>query len=410
MTAATGRMRVPGWRALGVFWALVLGAGLGGGLWLQHLGPPEAAPAGPAAAVAAETDDGSAATATLGAPATPAETPAPAAAPAAPAEPPPAGNHASAASTPPPVAAAAPATPSAPSAPPSAPEPPPLSDAAVPRTAARPISAPDPALLEPGRHGLLPRAGAGGRSPIRAYGHEFDRRDTRPRIGIVITDIGQIATQTDDAIRRLPPAVALALSPYAPGRGLAAERARERGMETLIALPMEPAGYPTNDAGEQALLTGRSMAENMDRLDWVLARAQGYVGVIGALGVMRGERFAALPEAMGQVQDALRLRGLLYVDPRPGAPPPARAWGRSVDVLLDDTGGTRGEIDRRLAELEALARERGAALGLAGAATPVLVERIAAWAPGLDARGLVLAPVSAMIGRPTGVDRAAGAP
>jgi polysaccharide deacetylase 2 family uncharacterized protein YibQ len=247
---------------------------------------------------------------------------------------------------------------------------------------------------------MLPRAGADGRTPIRAYGAAFDRRDTRPRIGIVIADIGQIATQTEDAIRRLPPAVALALSPYAPRPGQAAERARERGMETLISLPMEPAGYPLNNPGDQALLTGRSMTENMDRLDWVLSRAQGYVGVIGAIGGMRGERFAAMPEAMAAVQDALRQRGLLYLDPRPGAAAPARAWGRGVDVLLDEPAGTRGEIDRRLAELEALARERGAALGLAGAATPVLVERIAAWAPGLEARGLVLAPVSAMIRRP----------
>jgi len=96
----------------------------------------------------------------------------------------------------------------------------------------------------------------------------------------------------------------------------------------------------------------------------------------------------------------LRGRGLLYVDPRPGAPAPARAWGRAVDVVLDEPAGTRGEIDRRLAELESLARERGAALGLAGAATPVVVERIAAWAAGLESRGLVMAPVSAMIRRP----------
>jgi polysaccharide deacetylase 2 family uncharacterized protein YibQ len=47
-----------------------------------------------------------------------------------------------------------------------------------------------------------------------------------------------------------------------------------------------------------------------------------------------------------------------------------------------------------------VARDRGAALGLAGAATPVLVERVAAWAAGLDRRGLVLAPVSTLIRRP----------
>jgi polysaccharide deacetylase 2 family uncharacterized protein YibQ len=383
-------MRVPGWRTLGLFWVAVLGAGLGGVAWLHHLGPPEAAltaapPAEPQPTATAEapTASGAAPPAPVAAPTAPPSTPAVAAAP------PPSA---------PAVAAAPP--PAAPLAPPSAPEPPPLAAAAAQRVAARPIPPPDPALLEDGRHGMLPRAGADGRTPIRAYGAAFDRRDTRPRIGIVIADIGQIATQTEDAIRRLPPAVALALSPYAPRPGQAAERARERGMETLISLPMEPAGYPLNNPGDQALLTGRSMTENMDRLDWVLSRAQGYVGVIGAIGGMRGERFAAMPEAMAAVQDALRQRGLLYLDPRPGAAAPARAWGRGVDVLLDEPAGTRGEIDRRLAELEALARERGAALGLAGAATPVLVERIAAWAPGLEARGLVLAPVSAMIRRP----------
>jgi hypothetical protein len=42
-------------------------------------------------------------------------------------------------------------------------------------------------------------------------------------------------------------------------------------------------------------------------------------------------------------------------------------------------------------------------LGLAGAATPVVVERIADWAAGLEARGIALAPVSAMIRRPEGL-------
>lgn len=365
-------MRVPGWRWLGVFWAVVA-LGAAGTVWRLHqLGPPEAPAPAPGEAPAPQVGP---------APATP-EPPAPAQAVTAPA---------------PPAAEAR----SAPM--PAAPEPPPLAAAPAPASAAgRPIPAPDPALLETGRHGALPRIGADGRTSIRAYAREFDRRDTRPRIGIIVSDIGLSATQTDDAIRRLPPAVALALSPYAVRPGQAAERARERGMETLIAIPMEPAGYPTNDPGDRALLTGRPMAENLDLLDWSLSRAQGYVGAIGAIGGMRGERFAALPDAVGAVQDVLFRRGVLYVDPRPGAASPARAWGRSVDLVLDEPGGTRGEIDRRLAELEGLARERGAALGLSGSASPVVVERIAAWAQGLDARGLVLAPVSAMIRRPEG--------
>lgn len=386
-------MRIPGWRALGVFWVVVLLL-LGGTVaWLNSLGPPEPMP-GPLAAAEPATPPPAPESPPAAAPA---PQPPPAAAPPGPAGAAPAAEPAEE------RAAAAPAAARAVvAAPPPAPDPPPLPAAATPEAGTRPIPPPDPALLEAGRHGPLPRIGPDGRTSIRAYGAAFDRRDTRPRIGIIVADIGLSAAQTQDAIRRLPAHVGLALSPYAARLDLVAEQARARGMETLISIPMEPTGYPLNDPGDRALLTGRSMADNLDTLEWVLSRAQGYVGAIGALGGMRGERFAALPEAIAAVQDVLFARGLLYIDPRPGAPPPARAFGRAVDLILDEPAATRGEIDRKLEELERIARDRGSALGLAGAATPVLVDRIAAWAAGLEAKGLVLAPVSALIRRPEG--------
>jgi len=113
--------------------------------------------------------------------------------------------------------------------------------------------APDPALLEQGRFGALPRVGADGRTSIRAYAGQFDRQDTRPRVGIIVADIGISNAQTEDAIRRLPPAVTFAISPYAPRAAQVAERLRAKGAETLIGLPLEPAGYPLNDPGNRAL-------------------------------------------------------------------------------------------------------------------------------------------------------------
>jgi hypothetical protein len=231
------------------------------------------------------------------------------------------------------------------------------------------------------------------------------------------------AALTEEAIRRLPGAVTLAFSPYAPRVGLLLEKARAKGMEILLALPLEPVGHPTlNNAGDRALLTGLSPAANADRLDWALSRFTGYVGAIGALGPMRGQRFAELPEAIGTVQETLRGRGLLYIDPRPPADPagpvraPERAWGRVVDIVVDEPA-TRGEIDRKLAGLERLALERlardrdlGGALGYAGEASPVLVDRIAAWAGGLETRGLVLAPVTALLRRPETPAEAAAQP
>lgn len=347
MASAAGPRR--GWRLLGLFWAVLLtvvGAGAGVLFWL---GPTE-----PAASAAAEP---------------PVAPPRMAASPAAPAVPP-----------------AAPAAP--------------LTELPAPAgLAGQSIPPPDPALLEPGPHGPLPRLGADGRTAIRTYGRPFDRTDTRPRIGLVLGGIGLNAAIADEAMRRLPPTVALAFSPYAPRLAPLLEQARGGGIETLVALPLEPTNYPLDSPGTRVLLTGVPPHENSDRLEWALSRFQGYVGAIGALGPLRGERFAALPDRLGALQDVLRARGLLYVDPRPAAPPPARAWGRSVDLILDEPA-TRAEIDTKLATLERLARERGTAVGYGGEASPVLIDRIAGWAAGVEGRGLALAPISALIRRP----------
>jgi polysaccharide deacetylase 2 family uncharacterized protein YibQ len=382
---ASWQQRLPGWRVLALVWTvLILGIG-GTGAWLNHLGPlprpvAEAPPAAPQPAPPPRAE----------APPPQAEAPMPA---------------------PPPSQAEAPAPePPAPRAEAPAPPSPALPAPDQPAAASLPVPAgADPALIEPGRYGLLPRIGPDGRTPIRAYGRAFDRGNTRPRIAIVIGDIGMNAAQADEALRRLPPEIALALSPYGHRLPQLAARIRERGTEILAAIPLEPAGYPLNDPGDRALLTAQPLSENLDRLGWALSRFPAYVGAIGAIGGMRGERFAQVPELIGAVQDALRSRGLLYLDPRPGSGNPARAWGRGVDVIIDEPA-TRGEIERRLAELERLARERGSALGLAGSPAPVLIERLASWVAGVDANGLVLVPPTALIRRPEGLADATTTP
>ncbi|MCR0980934.1 divergent polysaccharide deacetylase family protein [Roseomonas populi] len=390
-------------KALGVFWLLLLAALGIGAFALHRAGPPEGGiPAslrrGGVMPPERATDQVPEQAQVETTPQEPAQGPATASPPKEAAASPPAEA---------PPEASTPAPPAAPAeAPPSAPEPPPLPAPAARAEAPadRPIPPPDPALQEPSPHGPLPRAGSDGRTPIRAYGRPFDRAEARPRIALVVGNLGLSAALSDEAIRRLPPETGLAFSPYASRPAPLLERARARGMEVLSALPLEPANYPVNDPGDRGLLTTLPLAENADRLAWSLSRIAGQVGAVGALGPMRGERFAALPELLGGLQDVLRQRGLLYVDPRPGAPAPARAWGRTVDLVVDEPA-TRGEIDRRLAELERIAREKGSALGLAGDVSPVLVDRVAAWAAGLADRGLVMAPVTSLIRRPEDIPR-----
>jgi len=398
--ATTPSTTARAWRALGMFWAAVIVAVAATLLLLALLGPPDEMPENPPQATETPAPQAALPQPPAAAPDTrppPAEAPPP--------EPPAAATRPAAASpqTPPVPATPVPQT-IAPSASPRAGTPSPTAAPvpALPPPAppmAGPINPPDPALLEPSRHGPLPRVGPDGRSPARLYARAFDRSLPGPRIAVLVGGVGMSVRLAREAIATLPPEVSLALVPYAPDMAPILAAARARGIETLMSLPFEPQGWPLNDTGDQALLTGLPMDQNLDRLFWALSRAQGQIGAVGALGPLRGERFANHAGALEAVQRILASRGLIYVEPRPGAPPPAFTWGLAVDLVIDEPN-TAATIDARLAALEVRARDRGAAVGYAGHPSPVLVERIATWAAGLPERGIVLAPISAMIRRP----------
>ena len=265
-----------------------------------------------------------------------------------------------------------------------------------------PIADPDPALAEPARGStsdLLPRIAADERMPMQVYAAGFDSSTRRPRVGLLLAGVGLNQNDSDAAIHSLPGGVTLAFSPYAQSVGRLLSAARLAEHEYLLSIPMEPQGFPLNDPGKQALMTNLSPEQNHTRLEWLLSRIGGYVGVTGAEGSLRGERFASLPEEINPILAELAQRGLLYVDPRPGAAPMPLVWSRTVDLVVDEPGAA-ADIDAKLVQLTQLAREKGSALGFAGAVRPVTTQRLAAWASGLPADGLVLAPVSALVRAP----------
>jgi polysaccharide deacetylase 2 family uncharacterized protein YibQ len=260
--------------------------------------------------------------------------------------------------------------------------------------------APDSDLIERSATGFLPVIGRDGRQPWQVYARPFDLNDKRPRVAVIISNLGISATQTDAAINHLPPAVTLAYQPYSRRLGEWINLSRAAGHEVMLTLPMEPADYPRNDPGPNALLTALEPAKNMERFNWVLSQGTGYVGLVG----YEGSRFTMAREDMQPVLDALKRRGLLYIDNRETAQTviPALATDMKLPFASAnraiDRDATRAGVDKRLADLEDIARRNGSAVGI-GSPFPVTFERIALWAQGLEDRGLVLAPVSAIIGR-----------
>ncbi len=248
---------------------------------------------------------------------------------------------------------------------------------------------------------FLPRVSADGRTAMHAYAARFDTSIKRPRVGILVAGIGMNEADSNAAIHLLPAGVSLAVSPYTanPDRLLASARSAEH--EYLLAVPMEPQGFPENDPDDRhALMTSVPPTENMVRLHWAMSRFAGYAGVTNALGQMRGERLSAMAEQLDPVLEDVADRGLLFVDARVGQPPLHQVWSRSVDLVIDDEPANEAALDERLDALAKLAKDRGSALGLVSVPRPVTLDRVAAWTNTLRDRGLVLAPVSALVMRP----------
>ncbi|WP_430823918.1 divergent polysaccharide deacetylase family protein [Brevundimonas diminuta] len=253
--------------------------------------------------------------------------------------------------------------------------------------------APIAGLFQPGPNGPLPRIAADGRVPAQAYARPF-RSNGKPMVALVVGGLGLNSATTRAAIERLPAEVTLSFVPYAEGLQTWIDMARAHGHEVMIELPMEPTGYPDNDPGPYTLLASGGADDVAVKLDWLLARAVGYFGVTNYLG----DRFATSDEGVTALMTNLRQRGLAFLDDgsmrrRPGAF--ARA---SADRVVDEEQ-TPAAILRQFNALEAAAKTHGAALGT-GFSYPVTVEAAARWTAGLEARGLQLAPASAMTRRP----------
>ncbi len=266
----------------------------------------------------------------------------------------------------------------------------------------------DPRLTEASPYGPLPRVAPDGARAAQAYARPVKAvagKAKAPRIAIVVGGLGIGATTTRDALGKLPGAVTLALAPYGNDLVGLAARARGDGHEVLLQVPMEPFDYPDNDPGPHTLLTSLDSGQNVDRLHWLMSRFQGYVGIVNSMGA----RFTAAEPALAPVLREAGKRGLIYLDdgssPRSLAPQIAGANNLAfakVDLIVDALP-TAADVERALGRLETMARERGVAIGIAGA-LPVSIERIAKWAKAAEGRGLLLVPISA-VARPTTEDR-----
>jgi uncharacterized protein len=256
---------------------------------------------------------------------------------------------------------------------------------------------PDPALIEKSDLGPLPVIGKDGRMAWRVYARPFSRLDSRPKVAIVVTMLGVSENATKSAIETLPGAITLSFAPFTKNLAGWIDKSRSAGHEVFIDLPMEPLGFPQSDPGPHTLLASVPIDQNLRQLGWILSRATGYVGVTTYMGSGLAEK----PRVLGPILSELKTRGLMLVDTRENPVVNAEEVATQVGLAVTaadffvDRKLSEKQIDAQLADLEERARRNGAALGIARP-YPLTLNRLSAWSAALAAKGLALAPVSAL--------------
>jgi uncharacterized protein len=262
----------------------------------------------------------------------------------------------------------------------------------LPLAQPRPQAGPPPSLEapQPERHG------SEAQPAWLRFAAAAPRLRDKPLVAIVIDDLGLDHARTERAIA-LPPAVTLSFLAYAPGLPALTAAARGKGHELIVHVPMEPLNAHV-DMGPNGLATTLSRGEVLRRLDWDLDRFEGYVGINNHMG----SRFTSDGEAMRWVMEALKARGLMFLDSRTIAnsvgAKAAAAGGvpyAERDVFLDDDQRAPA-VEEQLRAVEAVARRRGSAIAI-GHPHDATTAALSAWIATLSEKGLVLVPLTEIV-------------
>ena len=255
-----------------------------------------------------------------------------------------------------------------------------------------------PHITEETEDGPLPIIAADGRQPWLEYSRGFKRADRKPRIALIVTNLGLSATYTKAALKLLPEDITLSFSHVAPRLKSWIREARQKGHEVLMDIPMEPLGFPKNDPGRATLLTSSNEVENLNRLEHVMKKAGGYVGLLGTLGT----KFMLHSETFLPILKTIKQRGLIYVDSRSTS----RSLGpelassiqlpRAFNNIFIDKEPSNQKIKGKLDELEKIALKKRFAVGIAQP-FPLTIEILSQWAEKLKAKQISLAPIPAVV-------------
>ncbi|MBU3655385.1 MAG: divergent polysaccharide deacetylase family protein [Alphaproteobacteria bacterium] len=250
--------------------------------------------------------------------------------------------------------------------------------------------------------------------PWHKYAAPFDVKDTRPKIAVLVNGLGLQHEMTQQMLQSLPAGVTLGFSSY--GRQLKEWLGFTRGQrrEVVLSLPLQSSAQAnpreskrSEDAGPFALGADLTPMQNIGRLDWLLERGEGAVGLMPNAN----EAFWQDSEAADTLLSSLRERGYLLATPTATVVQSSLAAGvptASLTVALDQPVD-EATLNSQLQRVESTAKAEGAA-AISLPAYPALLAPLNAWIAKLADRGFALVPLSAVTEQRTAINPPAAAP
>lgn len=202
-------------------------------------------------------------------------------------------------------------------------------------------------------------------APVDAPRTTPPARDGLPRVAIIIDDVGY-DPKIVDKLFKLEVAVTLSVLPNSPHGKTIAHKARRRGTEIMIHLPMEPVEYPDVDPGPGALLSSMGPDELIGQLKRHLDAIPVAIGVNNHMG----SKLTASSDQMNQIFTILRKRNLFFIDSLTTDQTQTRASARLLkvpyarrSVFLDNDPYPDG-IRRQIEQLIRIAGRNESAVGI----------------------------------------------
>lgn len=229
--------------------------------------------------------------------------------------------------------------------------------------------------------------------PVLAFAVASDVPKSTPVIAIVIDDMGLDRANGQLAVA-LPGPLTLSFLTYADNLSTWVAKAREGGHEVMAHVPMEPLSKRENP-GPKALTVALSNADVEKRMATLLDPWSGYVGINNHMG----SKFTADKDRMSVVIEALKARGLLWLDSKTTGSSVGSELARAAgvpsvdrDVFLDNVQ-TEDEVWKELANAEQIARQRGTAIAI-GHPHKTTIAVLREWMKTLSDKGIGIVPLT----------------